>query len=80
MDSPFRLRQEAVKDGIGQGLAEVVMPELDRELTGDQGGAEARAVLDEFQKVIALGVVSFWIPQPSKINRWVLASYEWIYT
>src|SRR3954453_22673158 len=47
---------EAVEDGIGQGwvAGDQVVPAVDGELAGDQRGAAAVAVLDQFQQVAPL--------------------------
>jgi hypothetical protein len=43
---------EAVEDGIGDsGLAERAVPVADRELAGDDGGAELVAVLDDLEQI-----------------------------
>jgi hypothetical protein len=42
-------------DGVGEGgLADQVMPAVDRDLTSDQRGATAIAVLDDLEHVVAL--------------------------
>src|SRR6266436_9579036 len=46
---------DPVEDGVGEGwLADQVMPAIDRDLAGDQGGAAAVAVLDNCQHVMTL--------------------------
>ena len=46
---------EAVEDGIGEGgVAEPIVPFLDRELIGDQGGTGGVSVLEEFEQVAAM--------------------------
>ena len=46
---------EAVEDRVGEGrVAEVVVPFLDRQLAGDDGGAPAVAVLDDLEQVAAV--------------------------
>ena len=46
---------EAVEDSIGEGgVAEAVVPFLDRELAGDQGGPGGVSVLEEFEQVAAM--------------------------
>src|ERR1700730_18161592 len=46
---------DPVEDGVGEGwLAGQVMPAIDRDLAGDQGGAAAVAVLDNLQHVMTL--------------------------
>jgi hypothetical protein len=55
---------DPVEDGVGEsGLADQVMPAVDRDLTGNQRGATAIAVLDNFEQVVALlGPPSGWSP------------------
>ena len=46
---------DPVEDGVGEGwLADQVMPAIDRDLAGNQDGAAAVAVLDNFQHVMTL--------------------------
>jgi len=46
---------DAVEDGVGEsGLADQVMPAVDRDLTGNQRSATAIAVLDDFEHVVTL--------------------------
>src|SRR5258708_27632967 len=46
---------DPVKDGVGEGgLADQVVPAVDRDLAGDQRGAAAVAFFDDFQHVVAL--------------------------
>ncbi len=48
---------EPVEDGVGEGgFAEVIVPGLDRELAGDEGGLAAMAVVEDLEQ-IAPGVV-----------------------
>ena len=48
----MRVVQEAIADGIGQGrLPEVVMPLGRRELTGDDRGARAVAILEDLEEI-----------------------------
>ena len=50
--------QQAVQDGIGNGgFADDGVPVFDRALAGDDGGSFAIAVLDDFEHVVALGIV-----------------------
>ena len=43
---------QAVQDGIGNGgLSNELMPGIDGELTGDEGGAPVVAVIEDFQEV-----------------------------
>ena len=47
--------QEAVEDRVGEGrIADVFVPVLEGELTGDEGGTDADAVVEEFEQVVAL--------------------------
>jgi hypothetical protein len=42
---------EAIQDGIGEGgVGDVVMPVIDGELAGHEGGAGAVSFLDDFEK------------------------------
>jgi hypothetical protein len=46
---------QPVKDGVGNGgFTEGVVPVADRELAGDDGGAELVAVLDDLEQVGSL--------------------------
>ena len=46
---------QAVEDGIGHGgVGDDFVPLLDGELAGDQGGAVAAAIVEDFQKVAVL--------------------------
>jgi hypothetical protein len=46
---------DPVEDGLGKGrLADQVVPAVDRDLAGDQRGAAAVALFDDFQHVVAL--------------------------
>ena len=45
---------DAVEDGVGVGrIADKIVPFLDRRLAGDDGGAAAIALLDDFEEVVA---------------------------
>ena len=49
---------EAVEDGVAEGgVADHVVPVLQGELAGDEGGAPAVAVVEDLQEIAALGVV-----------------------
>jgi hypothetical protein len=49
------LVQKAIEDGLGQGgIGHGPVPGIDRQLAGDQGGAELGAVLDHLQEIAAL--------------------------
>src|SRR5580704_15279475 len=46
---------DPVEDGVGEGgLADQVVPAVDRDLAGDQRGAASVAIFDDFQHVVAL--------------------------
>ena len=46
---------DAVEDGVGDcGLADDVVPSIDRDLAGDEGGAAAVALLDDLEQIAAL--------------------------
>ena len=46
---------EAIQDGVSQGgIADGVVPVLDRELAGDDGGAAAMAIFEDFQQIASL--------------------------
>ena len=46
----------AIEDGVGQGwVADRFVPVLDGQLAGDDGGAAAVAVFEDFQEVTLLG-------------------------
>jgi hypothetical protein len=51
---------EAVEDGVGdRGIANDLVPAIDRHLTGDHDRPGVVAVLDDFEKIAALlGAVS----------------------
>ena len=60
---------DPVEDGIGEGwLADQVAPAVDRDLTGDQGGAAAVMVLDDLKYVVALLGPERFETQSSRIN------------
>src|SRR5208337_3507075 len=51
---PVRVMDDAVEDGVGiGGIADEIVPFLDGRLAGDDGGAAAIALLDEFEEVVA---------------------------
>ena len=53
----MRTMHDAVEDRISHGwIAEVFMPAIARELTGDDRGPRAIAVVEDLQQVLALGV------------------------
>ena len=53
---PVGVMDEAVQDGIGQGrIADGLVPVLHRELAGDNRGAAAVAVFEDFQQVASFG-------------------------
>src|SRR5215813_15157128 len=46
---------DAVEDGVGEGgLTDQIVPAVDRDLAGDQGGAAAVAVLDDLEHIVTL--------------------------
>ena len=52
---PVGVVDDAVEDGIGKGrLANQVMPAIDWDLAGDQGGAAAVAVFDNLEDIMTL--------------------------
>ena len=57
---------ETVEDGIGEGgVAEPVVPFLDRELAGDQRGPGGVSVLEEFEQVAAMVGIELGEPERS---------------
>src|SRR5487761_2467390 len=47
--------QKAIKDCIGDGrVADVLVPMLDRKLTGEERGACADAIIEQFEQIGAL--------------------------
>src|SRR5208337_4306530 len=51
---PVGVMDDAVEDGVGiGGIADEIVPFLDGRLAGDDGGAAAIALLDEFEEVVA---------------------------
>ena len=43
---------EAVEDGVGEGrLTDEIVPAVDRELAGDQGGGATVAIVDDLQQI-----------------------------
>jgi hypothetical protein len=50
--------EEPIEDGIGnRGITNLLMPELDRQLTGDDRGCMTVPLLDDFQEIATLGIV-----------------------
>jgi hypothetical protein len=48
--------KESIADGVGDGgISDVVVPLLDGELTGDDGGARAVAIVHDLEEAAALG-------------------------
>jgi len=48
---------DAIEDRVGErGVAEILMPVLDRQLAGDDGRLAAAAVVEHFEQVAALGL------------------------
>jgi hypothetical protein len=58
---PVSLVDKPIEDGIGDGgIAHSVMPEVDRELAGDQGGPETVPVVEYLKQVpVAAQCLSF---------------------
>ena len=55
--NPVSIVDEAIEDGVGEsGIAEVIMPEIDRELAGDEGGSDSVSVLDHFEQISSFGI------------------------
>ena len=53
---PVSVMDESVQNSIGQGrIADGLVPVLDRELAGDDRGAAAVAVFEDFQQVAPFG-------------------------
>ncbi len=49
---------EAVEDRVGKGrVGEVAVPLVDRELAGDDGGAGADAIVEDFEQIAARRLV-----------------------
>jgi hypothetical protein len=52
------MMDEAVQDGIGEGgISNDIVPVLEGELAGDEGGSSFGAVFDDLQEIAALGLV-----------------------
>ena len=52
------IMDQSVEDSIGDGgIADLFMPVLHRELTGDDGGGMTVSLLNNLQEVSSLGVV-----------------------
>lgn len=48
---------QSVQDGIGKGgIPDMIMPMVNRELTGNQGGTRSVAVLDDFEQISSFGI------------------------
>jgi hypothetical protein len=55
--NPVSIVDEPIEDGVGESrIAEVIMPEIDRELAGDEGGGGSVSILDHFEQVSAFGI------------------------
>lgn len=47
--------QEAIEDRIGErGVRDVLVPVLDGQLTGDDGGSGADAIIEQFEQIGAV--------------------------
>ena len=54
---PMGLVDQAIEDRVGKGgVADAVVPVLEGELTGHEGGAAAVAVFEDFEQVAALAI------------------------
>ena len=55
---------QPVHNGIGDGrVPDMIMPMINRELAGDEGGCAAAAVFDEFQKISPFSIRERGQPQ-----------------
>jgi hypothetical protein len=55
-DYAMGIAEQAIQQGIGNGwFLQVFMPVLDWELTGQQNGAAAVAIFDNFQEIVPFG-------------------------
>src|SRR5438094_3256988 len=55
---------EAVEDRVGVGgIADQVMPSIDRQLAGEDGGAAAVAIIEDLEKVVTGGGIE-WLEAP----------------
>lgn len=53
----MRVVQQAIENGIGKGrLTDVIVPVVDRQLAGDEGGAGAHAIIQDLEQIIALAL------------------------
>ena len=60
---------DAVEDGVGEGrLADQIVPAIDRDLAGDQRGAAAVAIFDDFPMSCRCSGPSGSSPQSSRIK------------
>ena len=66
---------DAIESGVGQGgIADHLVPAIDRDLTGDQQGSPVVAIIDDLEQIAALLGVERFRPQSSMINRRVRSS------
>ena len=66
---------DPVENGVGQGgIANHLMPAIDRELAGDQQGSPVVAIVDDLKQIAALLGIERFRPQSSMINRRVRSS------
>ena len=57
---------EPVEDGVGEGrFADVVMPDHDRALAGDERGLAATAVVEDLERIASGIVLRVTSPKPS---------------
>ena len=55
---PVRIVHEAIEDSVGIGrIADHVVPLVDRDLAGDDGGASAVAFFENLEEIVACGGV-----------------------
>ena len=58
------MMHEPIEDGIAEGgVADNVMPVIDGELAGDEGGAPTVAVLEHLEEISAFGLVEGLEPE-----------------
>ena len=65
---------EPVENGVGEGpFADVVMPDVDRELTGNEVGLAAMSVVEDLEQIASGVVVEGASPKSSIRTRSALA-------
>lgn len=61
---------QAVENGVGEGrICDRLVPVLDGQLAGDDGGAAAVTILEDFEKVAPLRSGERGKPQSSRMSR-----------